>query len=80
MSRKTTRSRVWEVLHILVVADTRHSKTFWTEVLGAEVFREYEESSVVLRFSGSWALLVTAGGPTPDKPLITSPHQRNWTE
>ena len=59
-----------EVTHILVVADTRHSKTFWTEVLGAEVFREYE-SSVVLRFSGSWVLLVTVGGPTPDKPLIT---------
>jgi catechol 2,3-dioxygenase-like lactoylglutathione lyase family enzyme len=59
-----------EVTQILVVADTRRSKAFWTEVLGAEVYREYE-SSVVLRFSGSWVLLVTGGEPTPDKPMVT---------
>ena len=59
-----------EVTQILVVTDTRRSKTFWIEVLGAEVYRGYE-SSVVLRFGGSWVLLVTGGGPTPDKPLVT---------
>jgi catechol 2,3-dioxygenase-like lactoylglutathione lyase family enzyme len=59
-----------EVTQILVVTDTQRSKAFWTEVLDAEVYREYE-SSVVLRFCGSWVLLVTGGGPTPDKPLVT---------
>jgi catechol 2,3-dioxygenase-like lactoylglutathione lyase family enzyme len=59
-----------EVTQILVVTDTQRSTAFWTEVLGAEVYRQYE-SSVVLRFGGSWVLLVTGGGPTPDKPLVT---------
>jgi catechol 2,3-dioxygenase-like lactoylglutathione lyase family enzyme len=59
-----------DVTQILVVTDTRRSKAFWTRVLGAEVYREYE-SSVVLRFSGTWVLLVTGGRPTPDKPQVT---------
>lgn len=59
-----------EATHILVVTDTRRSKSFWTEVLGAEIYREYQ-SSVVLRFGGSWVLLVTGGEPTPDKPNVT---------
>lgn len=59
-----------EVTQILVVSDTGRSKAFWTEVLGAEVYREYE-SSVVLRFAESWVLLVTGGEPTPDKPMVT---------
>ena len=59
-----------EVTQILVVSETTRSRAFWTEVLGAEVYREYE-SSVVLRFSGSWVLLVTGGEPTPDKPMVT---------
>ena len=67
-----------EVTQILVVTDTRRSKTFWIEVLGAEVYRGYE-SSVVLRFGGSWVLLVTGGGPTPDKPLVTFAPPANQT-
>jgi catechol 2,3-dioxygenase-like lactoylglutathione lyase family enzyme len=59
-----------EVTQILVVTDTLRSRAFWTEVLGAEVYREYG-SSVVLRFGGSWVLLVTGGEPTPDKPTVT---------
>jgi catechol 2,3-dioxygenase-like lactoylglutathione lyase family enzyme len=59
-----------EATHILVVTDTRRSQSFWTAVLGAEFYRQYE-SSVVLRFGGSWVLLVTGGEPTPDKPNVT---------
>jgi catechol 2,3-dioxygenase-like lactoylglutathione lyase family enzyme len=59
-----------EVTQILVVTNTRRSKAFWTDVLGAEVYREYE-TSVVLCFCGSWVLLVTGGEPTPDKPMVT---------
>jgi len=38
--------------------------------LGAELFREYGGSSVVLRFLDSWILLVLPGGPSEDKPDI----------
>jgi catechol 2,3-dioxygenase-like lactoylglutathione lyase family enzyme len=57
------------VTHILVVADPARSRDFWVGVLGAEVYREYG-TSVVLRFAGTWLLLVSAGGPTADKPTV----------
>jgi catechol 2,3-dioxygenase-like lactoylglutathione lyase family enzyme len=56
--------------HILVVADPSRSRDFWIDVLGAELYREYGGSSVVLRFAGTWLLLVTGGGPTADKPSV----------
>jgi catechol 2,3-dioxygenase-like lactoylglutathione lyase family enzyme len=56
------------VTHILVVSDPARSRDFWVGVLGAELFREYGGTSVVLRFAGTWLLLVTGGGPTADKP------------
>jgi catechol 2,3-dioxygenase-like lactoylglutathione lyase family enzyme len=58
------------VTHILVVADPARSRDFWVDVLGAELYREYGETSVVLRFAGTWLLLVSGGGPTPDKPTV----------
>lgn len=56
--------------HILVVADTAVSKSWYLDVLGAELYREYGES-VVLSFNGSWLLLVRGGEPTEDKPGVT---------
>ena len=53
---------------ILVVSDMARSRSFYVDVLGAEVFREYGGDSLVLEFLGSWILLVTPGGPTEDKP------------
>ena len=58
------------VTHILVVADPSRSRDFWVNVLGAEPYREYGGTSVVLRFAGTWLLLVTGGGPTADKPGV----------
>jgi catechol 2,3-dioxygenase-like lactoylglutathione lyase family enzyme len=58
------------VTHILVVADPVRSRDFWVNVLGAELYREYGGTSVVLRFAGTWLLLVTGGGPTADKPDV----------
>jgi catechol 2,3-dioxygenase-like lactoylglutathione lyase family enzyme len=58
------------VTHILVVADPARSRDFWVNVLGAELYREYGGTSVVLSFAGSWLLLVTGGGPTADKPDV----------
>ena len=58
------------VTHILVVADPALSRDFWVGVLGAELYREYGGTSVVLRFADSWLLLVSGGGPTADKPDV----------
>jgi catechol 2,3-dioxygenase-like lactoylglutathione lyase family enzyme len=58
------------VTHILVVTDPARSRDFWVSVLGAEVYREYGGTSVVLRFAGTWLLLVSGGGPTADKPGV----------
>jgi len=57
--------------HILVVADMAKARAFYRDVLGAEVYREYGGTSCVLQFQGAWLLLVTGGGPTPDKPDVT---------
>jgi catechol 2,3-dioxygenase-like lactoylglutathione lyase family enzyme len=57
--------------HILVVNDIEKSKSFYTNILGAELFREYGGSSCVFDFNGSWLLIVTGGEPTKDKPAIT---------
>jgi catechol 2,3-dioxygenase-like lactoylglutathione lyase family enzyme len=60
-----------ELTHILVVGDAGRSRDFYRDVVGAELYREYGGTSVVLRLFGTWLLLVTGGGPTPDKPDVT---------
>ena len=59
------------VTHILVVANPAAARDFWVDVLGAELYREYGRTSVVLTFAGTWLLLVSGGGPTADKPAVT---------
>lgn len=60
-----------ELTTILVVRDVDQSRDFWRDVVGADVHREYGGTSCVLRLAGAWILLVTGGGPTPDKPDVT---------
>lgn len=60
-----------ELTTILVVEDLNKSRHFYIDQLGAELFREYGGSSIVLKFLGNWILLVTSGGPTADKPDVT---------
>jgi catechol 2,3-dioxygenase-like lactoylglutathione lyase family enzyme len=60
-----------ELTHLLVVSDAERSRDWYRDVLGAEVYREYGGTSVVLKFLGTWLLLVTGGEPTPDKPTVT---------
>jgi catechol 2,3-dioxygenase-like lactoylglutathione lyase family enzyme len=60
-----------EITHILVVGDIDRARTFYRDVLGAEIVREYGGTSIVARFLGTWLLLVTGGGPTSDKPTVT---------
>ena len=54
-----------------MVADPSRSRDFRVDVLGAELYREYGGTSVVLRFAGTRVLLVSGGGPTADKPGVT---------
>ena len=60
-----------EATLLLVVSDLTRARVFYTDVLGASLFREYGGSSAVLKFQGMWLLLVTGGGPTPGKPTVT---------
>src|SRR5437773_6710372 len=60
-----------ELTHLLVVSELQRSVAFYRDVLGASVYREYGGTSCVLRFLDAWLLLVTGGGPTPDKPTVT---------
>ena len=57
--------------HILIVSDVGRSRAWYTEVLGATLYREYDGTSVVLSFAGSWLLLTTGGPPTDDKPGVS---------
>jgi len=60
-----------ELTHILVVGQLDLARNFYRDVLGATIYREYGGTSCVLQFQGVWLLLVTGGGPTPDKPQVT---------
>ncbi len=60
-----------ELTLLLVVEDLGRARAFYTDVLGADLFREYGKDSAVLQFQGTWILLVTGGGPTPGKPSVT---------
>lgn len=63
--------RAAAVTHLLVVADVDASRDWYVDVLDAKVLREYGATSVVLQLLDTWVLLVTGGGPTPDKPTVT---------
>ena len=60
-----------EMTQLLVVSDIDRSRTFYSDVLGASLYREYGGTSAVFQFQGVWLLLVTGGGPTEDKPDVT---------
>jgi len=57
--------------HMLVVADLELSTAWYTDVLGASLFGTYGGTSTVVEILGNWLLIVTGGGPTPDKPTVT---------
>jgi catechol 2,3-dioxygenase-like lactoylglutathione lyase family enzyme len=56
--------------HILVVKELKRSREFYQDILGAEVYREYNGTSCVLKFLENWLLIVTGGEPTKDKPNV----------
>ncbi len=60
-----------ELTHILVVSNLDNSRHFYSNILNAEMYREYGGTSIVYKFQGSWLLIVTGGEPTEDKPDTT---------
>ena len=61
------------ITHILIATDIERSKTWYLDVLGASLYREYGGTSVVLSFAGAWLLLTTGGPPTNNQPASPSP-------
>ena len=59
-----------ELTTILVVKDLEKSKNFYSNILGATLYREYGGTSIVYKFQGVWLLIVTGGKPTADKPDV----------
>jgi catechol 2,3-dioxygenase-like lactoylglutathione lyase family enzyme len=60
-----------ELTRLLVVSDIERSRDWYTNVLGATLYREYGGTSCVLQLLDHWLLLVTGGDPTEDKPTVT---------
>jgi catechol 2,3-dioxygenase-like lactoylglutathione lyase family enzyme len=60
-----------ELTHILVVSEFETSMAWYRDVLGANFHREYGGTSALFDSNGVWLLLVTAGGPTEDKPGVS---------
>lgn len=60
-----------QLTHLLVVRDLPRSRAFYSDVLGAVVYRGYGGISCVLPFEGSWLLLVRGGGPAADKATVS---------
>ena len=69
-----------DLTRLLVITDLARSVAWYRDVLGAEVIGEYGGTSAVLRFVGSWLLLVTGGEPTADKPTVSmaAPADPDW--
>lgn len=60
-----------EITTMLVVSDVARAKSFYLDVLGATLYREYGGTSVVMQLLGHWLLVVSGGEPTKDKPTVT---------
>ena len=62
-----------ELTNILVVGDLGRSRDFCRDLPGAELYRKYGGTPVVLRLFGTW--LLTGGGPTPTSHTSPSPRR-----
>ena len=57
------------ITHGLVVADLDRSREFYRSLLGGQVL--LEGAPVIMKVANTWLTLVTAGGPTDDKPGVS---------
>ena len=54
-----------------VVGNLERSRRYYRDVLGATESDSSDGTSVVLEFQGTLLILVTGGGPTPERPDVT---------
>ena len=59
-----------EMSVLLIVRDLDTARQFYRDVLGADEYREYEDTAVY-QFQGIWLIVTVEGGPTEDKPDIS---------
>ena len=59
-----------ELTRLLVVSNIEQSRSFYRDVLGAEVYREYGGTSCVLNFQGSWNYEIRCFSRDPDGHLL----------
>jgi catechol 2,3-dioxygenase-like lactoylglutathione lyase family enzyme len=57
------------ITHVLVVSDPDRSRDFYQSLLSADVV--LERDPVILKVANTWLTLITAGGPTDDKPGVS---------
>ena len=57
------------ITHVLVVADLDRSREFYRSLLDGQVLLEGDP--VIIKVANTWLTLVTAGGPTDDKPGVS---------
>jgi len=57
------------ITHVLIVADQDCSREFYRSLLGGQVL--LERDPVIMKVANTWLTLVTAGGPTDDKPGVS---------
>ena len=57
------------ITHVLVVADQDRSREFYRSLLDGQVL--LERDPVIIKVANTWLTLVTAGGPTDDKPGVS---------
>jgi len=57
------------ITHVLVVADQDRSREFYRSLLGGQAL--LERDPVIIKVANTWLTLVTAGGPTDDKPGVS---------
>ena len=57
------------ITHVLIVADQDRSREFYRSLLGGQVLLEGDP--VIMKVANTWLTLVTAGGPTDDKPGVS---------
>jgi len=62
------------VAHFLTVADIERSARFYETVFGGRILSRGDKRGApgVLQIANTWLIVSVGGGPTPDKPSISS--------
>ena len=65
------------ITHFLVVSDQDRSREFYRSLFDGLVL--LERDPVIMKVANTWLILNVGGGPTDDKPTVTTPRDPNQT-